>query len=70
LTRAGKLLERLNGVYEQEEMEEPEEVENDDEDEMEDEEEDPNPFSKENRNPDGSIKTKGKDPINDKKKKK
>lgn len=65
MTRARKLLERLDDIFEQDDemSEEP------DEDEEEDDEEDSNPFSKENRNSDGSIKTKGKVPINDKNKK-
>ena len=74
MTRASKLLERLH-VFEKdnEEENETEEDEQDDEQEDDDEDEDeedgdPNPFSKENRNPDGSMKTGNGVPINDKNK--
>lgn len=80
MTRASKILERLS-LLEQEE-EENDEVEDEEDDEQEDDDEDeddenddedeedgdPNPFSKENRNPDGSVKVGNKVPINDKNK--
>jgi len=79
LTRAAKILERLSLLEQEEEEndevedeeEDDEQEDDDDEDDDEDEDEedgDPNPFSKENRNPDGSIKVGGKVPINDKNK--
>ena len=66
MTRAASIIERLQVLEQQVDTEQ--ETEPEEDEEMEDD--DPNPFSKENRNPDGSIKTKGRDPINDKKKKK
>ena len=55
----------------EQEDEEPEDDDNDDDEESDEEDEedgDPNPFSKENRNSDGSIKVGNKIPINDKNK--
>ena len=77
MSRASDLLSRLGSIKEKsliaeqddEEMEDNDDYEDDEGDE--DDEEDENPFSKENRNPDGSMKVKGdKVPINDKTKKK
>ena len=68
MSRAGALLEKLR-VFEQddEEMPDTEEQDDDDEDNDGEDEDDENPFSKENRNPDGSMKSDGQDVINDKK---
>lgn len=76
MTRALGLLGRLREMEErnliaEQDDEEVEGEETEDEDGEEDEGDgNPNPFSKENRNPDGSMKTGDKTPINDKKKKK
>lgn len=79
MTRASKILERLS-LLEQEDEEENDEVEDEEDDEQEDDDEDeddddedeedgdPNPFSKENRHSDGSVKMGNRTPINDKNK--
>ena len=77
MSRASNLLSQLqslkekNLIVEQDEEEVEDDDEETDDEESEDEEGDENPFSKENRNSDGSMKVKGdKVPINDKTKKK